>query len=110
LPECQFRRHAPTAAPVSSSEDVKEKNGGVAATQETTITGANDNAVAKRSFIQDLRLTSGTYAQASMLKLLGEIFIHLLNPAVIWIQLVSTILIVRPPLPLPHPLQLLTDV
>jgi hypothetical protein len=43
-----------------------------------------------------LRLTSGTYKEDGVFKLLGEIFVHLLNPAVIWIQIVSAVLIVSP--------------
>ncbi|KAF2676267.1 MFS general substrate transporter [Lentithecium fluviatile CBS 122367] len=104
LPETQFRRDTttPTGAPSASTESVKEKDGGQAVTHETTITsGSGSSNIAsstpilppKRTFVQDLSLTSGSYTSTSMLKLLGEIFIHFLNPAVWWIQLVSAILV-----------------
>jgi len=93
LPESQFRRAA-LSVPISSSEAVREKQGGNTVTEDAASNGAT--AIPKRSFIQDLRVTSGTYMPDNMFKLLGEVFIHLLNPAVIWIQLVSAILVVSP--------------
>lgn len=90
LPESQFRREAP-AAPIASSEAVKEKENGTV-TEESTSNGVP--AIPKRTFVQDLRMTSGSYTGDNMFKLLGEIFVHLLNPAVIWIQIVSAVLVV----------------
>jgi MFS family permease len=97
LPESQFRRERRVTAASSSAEDVQEKDRGHTVAHENTISGGQDHMPTKRSFVQDLSLTSGTYTQTSMLKLLGEIFIHLLNPAVLWVQLVSATLVVRPP-------------
>jgi MFS family permease len=90
LAESQFRREAPPAS-VTSSEEVKEKNGVL--TEDTPTT--NSSGIAKRTFVQDLRITSGTYDHSNMFKLLGEVFVHLLNPAVLWVQLVSAVLVVR---------------
>ena len=55
----------------------------------------------RRTFLQDLKLTSGTYSRDSIPKLLGSIFVHFLNPALIWIQNVSAILGVRSPYSIP---------
>ncbi|KAF2178991.1 MFS general substrate transporter [Zopfia rhizophila CBS 207.26] len=89
LPESQFRRGL-TPAAISSSEAVREKEVKTA-TEDTTTNGAS--TLPKRSFVQDLRVFSGTYTSDSIFKLLYEIFVHLLNPAVIWIQLVSAVLV-----------------
>jgi MFS family permease len=95
LPESQFRRDLSPAA-VSASERATEKASGTVTEEAAASTpnGVPSSAIPKRSFWQDLRLTSGIYNTNSMPKLLGEIFIHFLNPAVIWIQLVSAVLVV----------------
>ena len=96
LPETQFRRNeGAVAAAVSSSEEVKGKDHG-RIVAETTGNGssATASAIPKRSFVQDLRVTSGTYSDENVVKLLAEIFIHLLNPAVFWIMVVSAVLVV----------------
>ncbi|KAF2463590.1 MFS general substrate transporter, partial [Lindgomyces ingoldianus] len=89
MPESQFRR-APPAFGLASSEDIKEKQNGGNVTEVSTNGSA---AIPKRSFVQDLRPFTGTYSKDGMVKLLGEIFVHFLNPAVIWIQLVSAVLV-----------------
>lgn len=48
---------------------------------------------AKRTFIQDLRLTSGTYTSTPLPTLLARILLHLLNPAILFITLVASVLI-----------------
>lgn len=92
LPESQFRREPPPA-PVASSDAVPEKQGAHEVTEETAANG-NSGTVAKRSFVQDLRISSGVYSRDGVFKLLGEIFVHLLNPAILWIMLVSAVLVV----------------
>jgi len=105
LPESQFQREEVSESKVAADRNEREKHGELAAAQEADIVGRSGNLAAKRSFVEDLRPTSGvTYTQTSMLQLLGEIFVHFLNPAVIWIQIVSAVLVVRPPsYPLPNP-------
>jgi MFS family permease len=98
MPETQFRRDSVVSTtPVASTDAVmQEKQDGHDTTEGTSgqhTLGANQTM--RRSFAQDMRVTSGLYNNDSMLKLLGEIFVHLLNPAVIWIQLVSAVLVVR---------------
>ncbi|KAF2727458.1 MFS transporter-like protein [Polyplosphaeria fusca] len=89
-PESQFLRTAP-ATVISSSEEIPEKQGGNTVTENTP---ANVPPTApRRTFIQDLRITSGTHTKTSVFKLAGEIFIHFLNPAIIWVMLVSAILV-----------------
>lgn len=47
----------------------------------------------KRTIIQDLRVLSGIYSEDSLWKLLAGVFVHLLNPAVMWIMVVSAVLV-----------------
>jgi hypothetical protein len=101
LPETQYRR-VTDATPVASSQAVKEKDGGNVVTEGNQFDEARDS-IPKRSFVQDLRVTSGIYSHESLLKLLGEILLHLLNPAVVWVQLVSAVLVVRVPSRFPCP-------
>ena len=97
LPETQYRRPAHTT-PISTSVGGKEKNADNTVTEYTDV-GRITATIPKRTFVQDLRVTSGTYNHDNMFKLLGEIFLHLLNPAVVWVQLVSAVLVVRLPFP-----------
>jgi MFS family permease len=98
LPETQFRRDIQTTAQMSSAEEVQE-NDGHAVAPKAVLKDDSGNVPLKRTFVQDLRLTSGMYTQISMLKLLGRIFVNFLNPAVLWIQLVSAVLVVRLQIP-----------
>ncbi|KAF2640659.1 serine/threonine kinase 16 [Massarina eburnea CBS 473.64] len=92
MPETQFIRHDSTGAlPIISSPAVAEKQGGDSVTRESTPD--RQGHVPKRGFVQGLRVFSGLYNTSSMLKLFTEIFVHLLNPAVIWVQLVSAVLV-----------------
>ena len=95
LPESQYRRLE--AAPISSSEEIghREKGSGNDLTEDAAFQGTG-STIAKRSFVQDLRVNSGTYNEDSIFKLLADIFLQLLNPAVVWVQLVSAVLVVRP--------------
>ena len=98
LPETQFRRKV---IPTREYQDDKAK---VASTQIEAIKTSGDGngvesqrspglAIPKRTYMQDLRLFSGTYAEDNIIKLTASIFIHLLNPAVIWILVVSAVLV-----------------
>jgi MFS family permease len=100
VPETQFRRDEHKEMMLQHHE----ANGG---SVETEIRGEKEvdvsvkeaglgSAMPRMSFAQSLRVFSGTYAQENIFHLLFEIFIHLLNPAVIWIQLVSAVLVVSP--------------
>ncbi|KAF2793211.1 MFS general substrate transporter [Melanomma pulvis-pyrius CBS 109.77] len=94
LPESQYRRVSDVAPITSSSSTVKEKDSANAVTEDAEFNGVEPTAtVPKRSFVQDLRVTSGVYSEENLFKLLGEIFLHLGNPAVIWVQLVSAVLV-----------------
>jgi MFS family permease len=102
LPESQFGRGEEVN--VSGSQildgEEREKDGAqdTTTTTESRVTVDGGNVAARRGFVQELRLVSGvTYTQTSVFQLFAEIFIHLLNPAVIWVQLVSAVLVVRPP-------------
>jgi MFS family permease len=100
MPESQFNRSVISApAPVSSSEAVRAKEkASNTHIDETAPNHANgtSSSLSKRSFVQNLRPATGeTYNEQSMPKLLLEIFVHLFNPAVIWVMLVSAVLVVR---------------
>lgn len=98
LPESQYRRASDVAPITSSSEAVKEKESANTVTEDAEFNGVEPTApIPKRSFAQDLRVTSGVYSEENLFKLLGEIFLHLGNPAVIWVQLVSAVLVVSLP-------------
>ncbi|ORY17945.1 major facilitator superfamily domain-containing protein [Clohesyomyces aquaticus] len=93
MPESQFKRMEVTPTGIASSEDVdvKDKAGGERVTQIST-NGATRTK--KRGFVQELRpLTGVTYNEEGVFKLLGEIFVHFLNPAVLWVMLVSAVLV-----------------
>ncbi|KAF2016396.1 MFS general substrate transporter [Aaosphaeria arxii CBS 175.79] len=95
LPESQFVRNE-TSMPAASSEEIEAKNGDHTVAKQDSIdrTTTNTSTIPKRSFVQDLRPYSGViYNSDGTFKLLGEIFVHLLNPAVIWIQIVSAVLV-----------------
>ncbi|KAJ4289662.1 hypothetical protein N0V90_010991 [Kalmusia sp. IMI 367209] len=92
IPESQFRRETVRAA-VVHDEAVKVQEKDSQQSIEQVTTSNSTPPIPKRSFIQDLRIFSGVYNQDSMFKLLGRIFVHLLNPAIVWITLVAAILI-----------------
>jgi hypothetical protein len=99
IPETQFRRDETRGA--AKKHDVcavqeKAEASTQSVTQEPVALTASP-AATKRTFVQDLRLTSGVYNNDSIVKLLGRVFVHLLNPAIVWITLVAAILIVRRP-------------
>lgn len=108
VPEMQFRRRETREVGVPLDEEKLtsgKKHEDVALSQHTTPRSANpatttrtargptDSSKPRRTFRQDLRVSSGTYSQATIPTLLGSIFIHLLNPAVLWIQIVSAVLV-----------------
>ncbi|KAL5450449.1 hypothetical protein PMIN07_008817 [Paraphaeosphaeria minitans] len=98
IPETQFRRNERQGSVVTEQDgitvDEKAEASTHSVTQESAVSTAK-STTPKRTFAQDLRLTSGVYNHDSILKLLGRIFVHLLNPAIVWITLVAAILIVR---------------
>ena len=98
VPETQFRRAKseeraalPESQSMSGGEKPQESRSNELITPSPTLEPPNPNP--KRSFVQDLRITSGVYNASSIPKLLVRIFVHLLNPAIIWITLVAAILI-----------------
>ncbi|KAF1967348.1 MFS general substrate transporter [Bimuria novae-zelandiae CBS 107.79] len=97
IPETQFRREEACKTTVIANREplaVQEKV--EASTHSITpepSPSTTTPTIPKRTFAQDLRLTSGVYNHENVFKLLGRIFVHLLNPAIIWITLVAAILI-----------------
>jgi MFS family permease len=99
LPETQFRRSAvlPAAMKAGSGELAKKSTGisdekadlSVVETARSTSRPTRP----MKTYVQTLAPFSGTYTEKGILHLLSEIFVHLANPAVIWIQLVSAVLI-----------------
>lgn len=97
IPETQFRRNETRSAiPVANHESLAIQEKPEASTQslrQEHVPSTAPHTEPKRTFVQDMRITSGVYSQESIIRLLGRIFIHLLNPAIVWITLVAAILI-----------------
>lgn len=95
LPETQFRRSPPTRGTVGEKRVEMAPQGpekpelSVVETAGTT----SESRTSKKTYLQTLAPLSGTYTEKGILHLLSEIFVHLANPAVIWILLVSGVLI-----------------
>ncbi|OAG10928.1 serine/threonine kinase 16 [Paraphaeosphaeria sporulosa] len=96
IPETQFRRNERQGGMATEQNGLTVQDKAEASTHSITRDPAMstvNSTTPKRTFVQDLRLTSGVYNHDSILKLLGRIFVHLLNPAIVWITLVAAILI-----------------
>lgn len=99
LPETQFRRVAVGPSPASGKDLETTKQDGepsdekpqLAFVEAARTTSATQKP--KKTYLQSLAPWSGTYTEKGILHLLSEIFVHLANPAVIWILLVSGVLI-----------------
>lgn len=97
LPEMQFRREFPAEIRRSDIVEGKESASQIKILHKEKFPSPGEpygSTNVKRSYIQDLRVFSGTYAMDKIFKLLAEIFIHLLNPAVLWILTISAVLVV----------------
>lgn len=95
IPETQFiRPPTPTPGAISTPPATTEQKAPIG--EQTERVDSNDSPPSPRAntFTEELRLYSGiVYSHDSTLKLLSEIFVHLVNPAVIWVQLVSAVLV-----------------
>ncbi|POS71041.1 major facilitator superfamily transporter [Diaporthe helianthi] len=108
LPETQYARTAAAAvaaAPRSAQDTAQEppQKGANETTEKTwdhhaeTVPARLDAKIPKRSYIQTLapwgRTGSSSYTTKTIPHLLSEIFVHLINPAVFWILMVSAVLV-----------------
>ncbi|OCL10794.1 MFS general substrate transporter, partial [Glonium stellatum] len=95
LPEMQFRRETPAEGQQNNVVEGKQSSSQTEISQhEKNISeGPTSSRNVKRTYVQDLRIFSGIYTKENIFKLLAEIFIHLLNPAVLWILTISGILV-----------------
>lgn len=95
VPETQFRR---AILRPTSLQNVGTPGKDMENPQEATLRDIppdpTSNTAPKRSFVHDLQVFSGVYNQESIPRLLSRIFVHFLNPAIVWIMLVAAILIV----------------
>ncbi|OIW33132.1 MFS general substrate transporter [Coniochaeta ligniaria NRRL 30616] len=94
LPETQFRRSPPRLRSVS--EKPVEMAQGAEKPELSVVEMAGPTSQPQKprqTYLQTLAPMSGTYTDKGILHLLSEIFVHLANPAVIWILLVSGVLI-----------------
>ncbi|KAL2874087.1 hypothetical protein SGCOL_010768 [Colletotrichum sp. CLE4] len=101
LPEMQFKRAAFTQQDLASSSQSSgdEEITAVKGPLDTNITAKNTIAetdvviVPKKTFAQMLAPWSRqTYTERSIIRLLAELFINFINPAVLWILTVSAVL------------------
>lgn len=97
LPETQFVRA--TASPFTSRASVQgssEKDDEKEREQNIEEVPATHNSVQtpKKPYLKTLAPWSGiVYTEKSIFRLLAEIFVHLINPAVFWILMVSAVLV-----------------
>lgn len=97
LPETQFIRQAPrptvaSQAQTSANENEKEKSWDHQA--ETVHPPSPTQQISRQSYAQTLRPWEPTsYTTKTIPHLLSEIFVHLINPAVFWILMVSAVLV-----------------
>ncbi|KAK3937843.1 major facilitator superfamily domain-containing protein [Diplogelasinospora grovesii] len=92
LPETQFRRKTVDVFPTPATHSPRHASGDEKSNGEikhTETTREERMAVQKKTYLQELVPFSGTYTNRNLLHLLSEIFMHLINPAVFWILLVS---------------------
>lgn len=95
LPETQFRRSPPTRGTVREKR-VEPAQPGTEKPELSVVETAGaapESRKSRKTYVQTLAPLSGTYTEKGVLHLLSEIFVHLANPAVIWILLVSGVLI-----------------
>jgi hypothetical protein len=94
LPETQFRRDGTLSTSQTDENHDKTLNKAGDAENKASVTEIDHRtATPKKNYIQTLHPWSGSYTPKKIPHLLSEIFVHLLNPAVLWIQLVSAVLI-----------------
>lgn len=98
LPEMQFKRPFPGSGEkspgLSTSPSVLNETEKKSDTQVEASDAPATPSKPKMTYQQSLTPWSGvTYSDKSVLHLLSGIFVHLINPAIIWIQLVSAVLI-----------------
>lgn len=105
LPESQFNRapHLVVAAESGNDkmgdkdvelyheETVRENSAGE---KDTPTRQTTRNYAPKKTYIQSLAPYTKVYTDRNIFLMFGEIFIHLLNPAVVWILFTSAIMVV----------------
>jgi MFS family permease len=109
LPESQFNRAVREVRAPNPGHDSDEKNPEQdleLCVEDTKVNSPRDlsqevpasqsihNFPPKKTFLQTLVPFSGVYTDRNIFLILGEIFIHLLNPAVVWILLTSAVMVV----------------
>lgn len=91
LPETQFGRPAGLISnqmPITKDEKVESPQ-----TIETVVS-ATPSTIPRASYVKRLAPWSGiTYTERNIPHLLARIFVHLINPAVFWIMMVSAVLV-----------------
>lgn len=96
LPETQFIRTSrplpvDRQPPLDVASDEKIRTEMV---ETTTSTSTSDAVIPRMPYLKSLAPWSGTtYTDKSVLRLLAGIFVHLINPAVFWIMMVSAVMV-----------------
>ncbi|KAB5569915.1 major facilitator superfamily domain-containing protein [Coniochaeta sp. 2T2.1] len=94
LPETQYRRSTvPSRAASEKAAEATQNNSDKAELSIVETARSSPPQKPKKTYTQTLAPLSGTYTEKGIPHLLFEIFVHLANPAVIWILLVSGVLI-----------------
>lgn len=93
MPETQFIRSAGVPRTMDATPTLSEKED-KAHTENVEVVAPTRTPTPAKSYLQRLAPWSGqTYTNKSIPHLLAEIFIHLINPAVFWILMVSAVLV-----------------
>lgn len=110
LPESQFNREVRGVVAATPRYDLDDKNSDQDLelcheetkadsvrnpSQHVPASQGTRNLPPKKTYLQTLAPFSGIYTDRNVFLILGEIFIHLLNPAVVWILLTSAVMVVR---------------
>lgn len=98
LPETQFVRTTTsldkTGASILQESSEKDKEERAQNIEEVPSTHPSRKQMPRKSYLKTLAPWSGTvYTKKSIPHLLAEIFVHLINPAVFWILMVSAVLV-----------------
>lgn len=94
VPETQFvRLTSLTSSAESSRPDISKEEKATPQNIETTV-HTRHPVITRMSYLQSLAPWSGvSYTDKSIPHLLARVFVHLINPAVFWIMMVSAVLV-----------------
>jgi MFS family permease len=94
LPESQFQREERIVAATHDSEQKNLDTDVEVCHKETAAPSEVGEFKPRKTYVQSLAPFSQVYSNRNAFILFAEIFVHLLNPAVVWILLTSAVIVV----------------